>query len=33
LYNEQGLKPAEIAAKLGVSPYQVSQIILTAKRG
>src|SRR5215467_9953146 len=33
LYNEQGLKPAEIAAKLGVSPYQVSQIILSAKRG
>ena len=33
LYNDQGLKPAEIAAKLGVSPYQVSQIILSAKRG
>jgi len=33
LYNEQGLKPAEIAAKLGVTPYLVSQIILTAKRG
>src|SRR5215831_12587666 len=33
LYNEQGHKPAEIAAKLGVSPYQVTQIILAAKRG
>jgi hypothetical protein len=33
LYNEQGLKPAEIAAKLGMSPYQVTQIILAARRG
>ena len=33
LYNEQGLKPAEIAAKLGLSPYQVTQIILAARPG
>ena len=33
LYNQQGLKPAEIASKLGISPYQVTQIILAAKRG
>ena len=33
LYNQQGLKPAEIAGKLGISPYQVTQIILAAKRG
>jgi hypothetical protein len=33
LYNEQGLKPAEIAAKLGLSSYQVTQIVLAAKRG
>jgi hypothetical protein len=33
LYNVQGLKPAEIAGKLGISPYQVTQIILAAKRG
>jgi hypothetical protein len=32
LYNEQGLKPAEIADKLGISSYQVTQIILAAKR-
>jgi hypothetical protein len=31
LYNEQGIKPAEIAEKLGVSSYLVTQIILTAK--
>jgi len=31
LYNEQGLKPAEIADKLGVSAYLVTQIILAAK--
>jgi hypothetical protein len=31
LYNEQGIKPAEIADKLGVSSYLVTQIILAAK--
>jgi hypothetical protein len=31
LYNEQGLRPAEIAAKLGVSPGLVTKIILAAK--
>jgi len=31
LYNEQGLRPTEIADKLGVSSYLVTQIILTAK--
>jgi hypothetical protein len=31
LYNEQGLRPAEIAAKLGVSARLVTQIILGAK--
>jgi hypothetical protein len=31
LYNEQGLRPAEIAGKLGVSSYLVTQIILAAK--
>ena len=31
LYNEQGLRPAEIAAKLGISPRLVTQIILAAK--
>jgi hypothetical protein len=31
LYNSQGLRPAEIAAKLGVSSHLVTQIILTAK--
>jgi hypothetical protein len=34
LYNEQGLRPDEIAAKLGLSPYLVAQIILnTRSRG
>jgi hypothetical protein len=34
LYNEQGLRPDEISAKLGLSPYQVAQIILnTRSRG
>lgn len=31
LYNEQGLRPDEIARKLGVSRYLVTQIILAAK--
>jgi hypothetical protein len=31
LYNEQGLRPAEIAGKLGVSQRLVTQIILAAK--
>lgn len=31
LYNEQGLRPAEIAGKLGVSPRLVTQIILAVK--
>jgi hypothetical protein len=31
LYNEQGLRPEEIAAKLGLSPYTVTQIILTSR--
>jgi hypothetical protein len=31
LYNAQGLKPGEIAAKLGVSTYLATQIILAAK--
>jgi hypothetical protein len=31
LYNEQGLRPAEIAATLGVSERLVVQIILAAK--
>jgi hypothetical protein len=31
IYNEQGLRPAEIASKLGVSAYLVTQIILSAK--
>jgi hypothetical protein len=31
LYNEQGQRPGEIAQKLGLSSYLVSQIILTAK--
>jgi hypothetical protein len=31
LYNEQGLRPADIAAKLGVSNHLVTQIILAAK--
>jgi DNA-binding NarL/FixJ family response regulator len=32
LYNEQGLRPAEIAAKLGVSTYTATQIVLAARR-
>ena len=31
IYNEQGLRPAEIAHKLGVSAYTASQIILAAR--
>jgi hypothetical protein len=31
LYNEQGLRPEEIALKLGLSSYAVTQIILTAR--
>jgi hypothetical protein len=31
LYNEQGLRPAEIAARLGVSDYLATQIILAAR--
>jgi hypothetical protein len=31
LYNEQGLKPGEIAGKLGVTTYLATQIILAAK--
>ena len=31
LYNEQGLRPDEIAGKLGLSAYLVTQIILNAK--
>jgi hypothetical protein len=31
IYNEQGLRPAEIAQKLRVSPYMASQIILAAR--
>jgi hypothetical protein len=31
IYNEQGLRPAEIAEKLGVTPYMASQIILAAR--
>lgn len=31
LYNEQGLRPAEIAGKLRVSTHLVTQIILAAK--
>jgi hypothetical protein len=31
LYNEQGLPPREIADKLGLSPYIVTQIILTSR--
>ena len=31
LYNEQGLRPDEIAQKLGASRYLVTQIILAAK--
>jgi hypothetical protein len=32
LYNEQGLRPDEIARKLGVSEYLATQIILAARR-
>jgi hypothetical protein len=31
LYNEQGRRPDEIAQKLGISSYLVTQIILSAK--
>jgi DNA-binding CsgD family transcriptional regulator len=31
IYNEQGLRPAEIARKLGLSAYTVTQIILAAR--
>ena len=31
LYNEQGLRPDEIAKKLGVSEYVVTQIILSSR--
>jgi len=31
LYNEQGLRPAEIAQKLGLSTYMVTQIILSSR--
>jgi hypothetical protein len=31
LYNEQGLRPREIADKLGLTPYTVAQIILTSR--
>ncbi len=31
IYNEQGLRPAEIAHKLGVSAYTATQIILAAR--
>ena len=31
LYNEQGLPPQEIADKLGLSTYTVTQIILTSR--
>jgi DNA-binding transcriptional regulator LsrR (DeoR family) len=32
IYNEQGLRPDEIAAKLGLSTYLVTQIILTSRK-
>ena len=31
LYNEQGLRPQEIAGKLGLSTYIVTQIILNSR--
>ncbi len=31
LYNEKGLRPDEIAAKLGVSTYAATQIVLAAR--
>jgi DNA-binding transcriptional regulator LsrR (DeoR family) len=31
LYNEQGLRPDEIAAKLGISRHLATQIVLAAK--
>jgi hypothetical protein len=31
LYNQQGLRPDEIASKLGLTRYQVTQIILAAR--
>lgn len=31
LYNQQGLRPAEIAQKLGISSYLAAQIILAAR--
>jgi hypothetical protein len=31
LYNQQGLRPDEIAAKLGLTRYEVTQIILAAR--
>jgi DNA-binding CsgD family transcriptional regulator len=31
LYNEQGKRPEEIAQKLGLTPYTVTQIILTSR--
>jgi hypothetical protein len=31
LYNEQGLRPGEIAQKLGLSSYTVTQMILSAR--
>jgi hypothetical protein len=33
LYNQQGLRPDEIAAKLGLTRYEVTQIILAARSG